>query len=174
MLAERVPSLLPDLDLHEALQVSAVHSLAGFHLDQLELVTRPPFSDPHHSATMVSMVDGGPRLAQPGAISRCPLGVLFLDEATEPQHIHALLAKFRPYLDRESPTRPLIRRRATGKARSGLNQDERAELITEVRDAIGSELDNQPDRPTGPPHHSASSRITRPGFIRWISGGCEL
>ena len=82
MLAERVPSLLPDLDLHEALQVSAVHSLAGYHLDD-QLVTRPPYSDPHHSASMVSMVGGGPRLAKPGAISCAHKGVLFLDEAPE-------------------------------------------------------------------------------------------
>ena len=68
MLAERVPSLLPDLDLHDALEVSALHSLAGFHLAD-QLIVRPPYSDPHHSATVVSMVGGGPRLAKPGAIS---------------------------------------------------------------------------------------------------------
>ena len=73
MLAERVPSLLPDLDLHDALEVSAVHSLAGFHLAD-QLVTRPPYSDPHHSASVVSMVGGGPRLARPGAISHGPQG----------------------------------------------------------------------------------------------------
>ena len=91
MLAERVPSLLPDLDLHEALEVSAVHSLAGFHLAD-QLVTRPPYSDPHHSASVVSMVGGGPRLARPGAISLAHKGVLFLDEAPEfaPQVIDAL------------------------------------------------------------------------------------
>jgi magnesium chelatase family protein len=91
MLAERVPSLLPDLDLHDALEVSALHSLAGFHLAD-RLVTRPPYSDPHHSASVVSMVGGGPRLARPGAISLAHKGVLFLDEAPEfaPQVIDAL------------------------------------------------------------------------------------
>src|ERR671911_3234530 len=91
MLAERVPSLLPDLDLHDALEVSALHSLAGFHLAD-QLVTRPPYSDPHHSASVVSMVGGGPRLARPGAISLAHKGVLFLDEAPEfaPQVIDAL------------------------------------------------------------------------------------
>jgi magnesium chelatase family protein len=44
MLAERVPGLLPDLGLHDALEVSAVHSLAGFNLAD-ELITRPPYSD---------------------------------------------------------------------------------------------------------------------------------
>jgi magnesium chelatase family protein len=61
MLAERVPDLLPDLVLHDALDVSAVHSLAGFnHAD--ELITRPPYSDPHHSASVASIV-GGHRIA---------------------------------------------------------------------------------------------------------------
>jgi magnesium chelatase family protein len=86
MLAERVPSLLPDLDLHDALEVSALHSLAGFHLAD-QLITRPPYSDPHHSATVASMVGGGPRLAKPGAISVAHKGVLFLDDSTEAQSI---------------------------------------------------------------------------------------
>jgi len=45
MLAERVPGLLPDLDLRDSLEMSAVHSLAGFNLAD-ELITRPPHSDP--------------------------------------------------------------------------------------------------------------------------------
>jgi magnesium chelatase family protein len=68
MLAERVPGLLPDLDVHDALEVSAVHSLAGFNLAD-ELITRPPYSDPHHSASVASIVGGGLRMAKPGAIS---------------------------------------------------------------------------------------------------------
>lgn len=82
MLAERMPSLLPDLDLHEALEVSAVHSLAGFNLCD-GLIVRPPYADPHHSASVASIVGGGPRLARPGAISCAHRGVLFLDEAPE-------------------------------------------------------------------------------------------
>jgi magnesium chelatase family protein len=68
MLAERVPDLLPDLDLHDSLEVSAVQSLAGFNLAD-ELITRPPYSDPHHSASVASIVGGGQRMARPGAIS---------------------------------------------------------------------------------------------------------
>jgi magnesium chelatase family protein len=68
MLAERVLGLLPDLALHDSLEVSAVHSLAGFNLAD-ELITRPPYSDPHHSASVASIVGGGPRIARPGAIS---------------------------------------------------------------------------------------------------------
>jgi magnesium chelatase family protein len=82
MLAERVPGLLPDLDVHDALEVSAVHSLAGFNLAD-ELITRPPYSDPHHSASVASIVGGGQRIAKPGAISCAHKGVLFLDEAPE-------------------------------------------------------------------------------------------
>ena len=68
MLAERVPGLLPDLNVRDALEVSAVHSLAGFNLAD-ELITRPPYSDPHHSASVASIVGGGQRMAKPGAIS---------------------------------------------------------------------------------------------------------
>ncbi|HEY5848642.1 MAG TPA: YifB family Mg chelatase-like AAA ATPase, partial [Microlunatus sp.] len=82
MLAERVPGLLPDLNLHDALEVSAVHSLAGFNLED-GLIIRPPYSDPHHSASVASIVGGGPRLAKPGAISCAHRGVLFMDEAPE-------------------------------------------------------------------------------------------
>ena len=82
MLAERLPGLLPDLQVHEALEVSAVHSLAGFNLSD-GLLTRPPYSDPHHSASVASIVGGGTRMAKPGAISCAHRGVLFLDEAPE-------------------------------------------------------------------------------------------
>ena len=82
MVAERVPGLLPDLSLAEALEVSAVHSLAGFDLAD-GLITRPPYSDPHHSASVASIVGGGSRMAKPGAISCAHRGILFLDEAPE-------------------------------------------------------------------------------------------
>lgn len=82
MLAERLPGLLPDLGLVDALEVSAIHSLAGFRLGD-RLITRPPYADPHHSASTAAVVGGGPRMAKPGAISRAHRGVLFLDEAPE-------------------------------------------------------------------------------------------
>jgi hypothetical protein len=63
-----------------------VHSLAGFNLAD-ELITRPPYSDPHHSASVVSIVGGGQRMARPGAISCAHKGVLFLDDSTEAQPI---------------------------------------------------------------------------------------
>jgi magnesium chelatase family protein len=91
MLASRLPSLLPDLEPTDALEVSAVHSLAGFDLTG-GLLTRPPYVDPHHSASVASIVGGGPRVARPGAISCAHRGVLFLDEAPEfaPQVLDAL------------------------------------------------------------------------------------
>ena len=91
MLASRLPALLPDLEPTDALEVSAVHSLAGFDLSG-GLVARPPYVDPHHSASVASIVGGGPRVARPGAISCAHRGVLFLDEAPEfaPQVLDAL------------------------------------------------------------------------------------
>jgi magnesium chelatase family protein len=74
MLAERVPGLLPDLDLHDSLEVSAVHSLAGFNLAD-DLITRPPYSDPHHSASVASIVGGGQRVAR--RYLMCPQGVFY-------------------------------------------------------------------------------------------------
>lgn len=82
LLAERLPGLLPDLEPSEALEVSAVHSIAGLNLDG-GLVRRPPYADPHHSASVASLVGGGARIALPGAVSRAHRGVLFLDEAPE-------------------------------------------------------------------------------------------
>lgn len=83
MLAERLPGLLPPLDEAAALEVTAVHSLAGT-LNPLEpLVTRPPFCAVHHSATAAALVGGGSSVLRPGAVSRAHRGVLFLDEAPE-------------------------------------------------------------------------------------------
>jgi magnesium chelatase family protein len=58
MLAARLPGLLPDLTPREALEVSMVHSVAGM-LDEGWLVTRPPFREPHHSASMAAIAGGG-------------------------------------------------------------------------------------------------------------------
>jgi magnesium chelatase family protein len=81
MLAARLPSLLPDLTPREALEVSMVHSVAGM-LDGGRLVTRPPFREPHHSASMAAITGGGNR-ARPGEVSLAHRGVLFMDEMPE-------------------------------------------------------------------------------------------
>ena len=81
MLAARLPGLLPDLSAAEALEVSAIHSVAGL-LHGGKLVMRPPFREPHHSASMAAIIGGGPR-AKPGEVSLAHRGVLFLDEMPE-------------------------------------------------------------------------------------------
>jgi magnesium chelatase family protein len=81
MLAARLPGLLPDLTPREALEVSMVHSVAGM-LDGGRLVTRPPFREPHHSASMAAITGGGHR-ARPGEVSLAHRGVLFMDEMPE-------------------------------------------------------------------------------------------
>ena len=81
MLAARLPGLLPDLAPMEALEVSMVHSVAGM-LEGGRLVMRPPFREPHHSASMAALTGGGQR-AKPGEVSLAHRGVLFLDELPE-------------------------------------------------------------------------------------------
>ncbi|MEU8298248.1 YifB family Mg chelatase-like AAA ATPase [Micromonospora sp. NPDC048909] len=83
MLAERLPSILPALDDDAALEVTALHSIAGLLPPGGRLLRRPPFQAPHHTATVPSLVGGGSGLARPGAISLAHRGVLFLDEAPE-------------------------------------------------------------------------------------------
>ena len=83
MLAARLPGLLPDLPEREAVEVTAVHSVAGSFDAAGGLVRRPPFEDPHHTATPAAVLGGGSGLPSPGAASRAHRGVLFLDEAPE-------------------------------------------------------------------------------------------
>lgn len=83
MLASRLPGLLPDLDTNAALEVTAVHSLAGTLAPHSGLVVRPPFVDPHHTASPAAIVGGGSGVPKPGAASRAHHGVLFMDEAPE-------------------------------------------------------------------------------------------
>src|ERR1700754_1394811 len=83
MLAERLPGLLPLLDDEAALEVSALHSVAGLLPTGGRLVRRAPFQAPHHSATLAALVGGGSGLARPGAVSLAHRGGLFLDEAPE-------------------------------------------------------------------------------------------
>lgn len=82
LLAERLPGLLPTLGRSDALEVSAIRSVAGLGLDD-GLVRRPPYAAPHHTASVAALVGGGARVASPGAVSLAHRGVLFLDEAPE-------------------------------------------------------------------------------------------
>ena len=81
MLAARLAGLLPDLEPSEALEVSMIHSVAGM-LAGGRLVKRPPFREPHHSASQAALTGGGAR-AKPGEVSLAHRGVLFLDELPE-------------------------------------------------------------------------------------------
>ncbi|CPR12592.1 magnesium chelatase [Mycobacterium bohemicum DSM 44277] len=83
MLAQRLPGLLPPLSDSEALEVTAIHSVAGLLSGDTPLITRPPFVAPHHSSTVAALVGGGSGMARPGAVSRAHRGVLFLDECAE-------------------------------------------------------------------------------------------
>lgn len=83
MLAQRLPGLLPPLTEAEALEVTAIHSVAGTLSGENPLITVPPFVAPHHSSSVCAMVGGGAGSARPGAVSRAHRGVLFLDECAE-------------------------------------------------------------------------------------------
>jgi magnesium chelatase family protein len=92
MLAQRMPSILPLLDDEAALEVSALHSIAGTLPVGGSLIRRPPFEAPHHTASVAALVGGGSGLAQPGALSLAHRGILFLDECAEfaPRALNAL------------------------------------------------------------------------------------
>lgn len=84
MLAERLPTLLPELDHDGALEVTAIHSVAGELPSGQPLIVQPPFCAPHHTSSRAALVGGGSnRLIRPGAASLAHRGVLFLDEAPE-------------------------------------------------------------------------------------------
>jgi magnesium chelatase family protein len=102
MLAERLPGLLPVLDEAAALEVTAIHSVAGTLPAGAPLLGRPPFEAPHHSATMAALVGGGSGAIRPGALCRAHRGVLFLDEA--PEFPRATLDTLRQPLERGSVT----------------------------------------------------------------------
>ena len=83
MLAERLPSILPELDTAEAIEVTAIHSVAGVLPAGAGLMRRPPLQAPHHTSSMAALVGGGSGLGRPGAASLAHRGVLVLDEAAE-------------------------------------------------------------------------------------------
>ncbi len=83
MLAQRIPGILPQLSNDQALEVTAIHSIAG-NLNSGNLLTKqPPFVSPHHTTTATAMVGGGSHVIKPGAVSLAHNGVLFIDEAPE-------------------------------------------------------------------------------------------
>jgi magnesium chelatase family protein len=82
MLAKRLPSILPPLNLQEALETTKIHSVAGRLHKDTSLLYQRPFRNPHHTISDIALVGGGNN-PQPGEISLAHNGVLFLDELPE-------------------------------------------------------------------------------------------
>jgi len=101
MLAKRLPSILPPLSLHEALETTKIHSVAGKLGKESSLVSIRPFRSPHHTISDVALVGGG-GFPQPGEISLAHNGVLFLDEL--PEFKRTVLEVMRQPLEERSVT----------------------------------------------------------------------
>jgi len=83
MLARRLPGLMPSLTAQEALDITAIHSVAGLLSITRGIARTRPFRSPHHTVSEVGLVGGGADLPRPGEVSLAHHGVLFLDELAE-------------------------------------------------------------------------------------------
>ena len=97
MLARRVPTVLADMSLEEALETTKVHSVAGVLPAGEAVVSRRPFRAPHHTISDAGLIGGGP-YPRPGEVSLAHHGVLFLDELSEFRR-HVLEALRQPLED---------------------------------------------------------------------------
>ncbi len=84
MLAKCIPTVMPDMTFDEALETTAIHSIAGKLKGEDGIIRRRPFLTPHHTASSVSIIGGGQNVT-PGIISLAHNGVLYLDEMPEYQ-----------------------------------------------------------------------------------------
>lgn len=99
MLAKRIPSILPPLNLEEAMETTIVHSIAGKIPLEHTLLVQRPFRSPHHTISSTALIGGGSN-PQPGEITLAHNGVLFLDELPEFSK-HALEVMRQPLEDRK-------------------------------------------------------------------------
>jgi magnesium chelatase family protein len=99
MMARRLPTIMPPLNLDESLQTTAIHSVAGKIGSETGLIRKRPFRMPHHSISDVAMIGGG-NSPQPGEISLAHHGLLFLDELPEFRR-HVLEVLRQPLEDKE-------------------------------------------------------------------------
>ncbi|MDD3693305.1 MAG: YifB family Mg chelatase-like AAA ATPase [Oscillospiraceae bacterium] len=82
MLAQRLPSILPDMTQEEALEATKIHSIAGLLTGGIGLLKNRPFRSPHHGVSTAGLTGGG-TIPRPGEVSLAHCGVLFLDELPE-------------------------------------------------------------------------------------------
>ncbi len=82
MLARRLPTILPDLTVEEALEITKIHSISKNIPKNSSIISTRPFRSPHHTISGISLIGGGQN-PKPGEVSLAHYGVLFLDELTE-------------------------------------------------------------------------------------------
>jgi magnesium chelatase family protein len=82
MIAQRLPTILPELTYENAIEVTKIYSVAGMLKENNMMIFTPPYRNPHHSASGTSIIGGGSN-PSPGEVSLAHEGVLFLDELPE-------------------------------------------------------------------------------------------
>jgi len=151
MLAKRLPSILPPMTLHEALETTKIHSVVG-KIKNTGLMSQRPFRSPHHTISSAALVGGG-SYPQPGEISLSHNGVLFLDELPEFER-RVLEVMRQPMEDREV---------TIARARFAVTYPSSFMLVASMNPSPGGYF-NDPDAPV------ASSPAEMQRYLSKISG----